>query len=67
LLIAQVLGTCFPKFIGIKVISSYSPNKEYDLLGYLAGRGKPSFSAITPLLQMGVHVLKGTALGMVWG
>jgi MFS family permease len=70
LIIAQVLGYMFSKFIGIKVISELRPAQRiFYLLGMilLAEASLVLFALVPPPYNFLFMFLNGLPLGMVWG
>ncbi|GMV39048.1 MAG: hypothetical protein AMXMBFR64_07640 [Myxococcales bacterium] len=70
LIIAQVLGYCISKFIGIKVVSEMSPGRRAAAVLVVIGVAWAALLlfAITPAPWSVVFLfLNGIPLGMVWG
>lgn len=70
LIITQVLGYVFSKFIGIKVISELNPEKRFIyLLGMIlfAEASLVLFGLVPPPYNFVFMFLNGLPLGMVWG
>ena len=68
--VAQLLGYCASKFIGIKVISEMSPAKRaLSLFGFIGiAEGALLLFAITPAPYNAVWMfVNGLPLGMIWG